>query len=176
MKKRALLGVAVLLAGLAVACQSSPSSDREAISASIDKHLQGRSDLNMGVMEHEIKQVSIKGDQATAQVEFRLKQGDGASMLVDYTLARQNGQWVVMRSEPAGGHPAIDPSSQKAPPGGVHGTVPYFHDLLQNQNPQGSGSGTPPPGHPPAGANGYSGNGSTGGTGNTGTQSPGSSY
>jgi hypothetical protein len=166
MKKRALLVVLVLLAALAGACKGS-QSDREAISASIDHHLQGRSDLNMGVMEHEIKQVSIQGDQATAQVEFRLKQGNGASMLVDYTLARENGQWVVTRSEPAGGHPTVDPSTQSAPQGGVHGTVPFFRDLLQN--PPGAGSATPPAGHSPAG-------GSAGDSGSPAPQTPGSSY
>jgi hypothetical protein len=173
MRKQALLGVVILLAGLAVACKSAPS-DRDAISASIDRHLQGRSDLNMGVMEHQVKQITIQGDQATAQVEFWLKQRGGASMLVDYTLARENGQWVVMRSEPAGGHPALDQSMPSGSQGGVQGTVPFFKDLLQN--PQGSGQGALPANHPPIDESGSSGSGHAGGAGNAATQSPGSSY
>jgi hypothetical protein len=173
MRKQAVFGVVVLLAALAGACKGTPS-DRDAISASIDRHLQGRSDLNMGVMEHDIKQLSVQGDQATAQVEFRLKQGGGASMLIDYTLARKNGEWVVVRSEPAGGHPSLDQPPPGSPQGGVQGTVPFFKDLLQNS--KSSGGNALPPGHPPIGENGSSNKGNGGGAGNSGTPPPGSSY
>ena len=81
------------------------AGDQEAIRASIDKHLSGRSDLNMAGMDHEVKQVSIDRDQATAQVEFRLKQG-GATMQVDYALQRRDGEWAVLKSQPAGVLPA----------------------------------------------------------------------
>ena len=58
-----------------------------------------------------IQNVSIQGNQAQAQVEFRPKTGapQGAGMQVSYSLAKQDGKWVVQNSTPAGGmieHPA----------------------------------------------------------------------
>ena len=95
------------------------AGDQDAVRASIEKHLSGRSDLNMAAMDHEVKQVSIDRDQATAQVEFRLKQG-GAAMQLEYTLQRRNGEWTVLGSQPAGGqnaHPAMDQPPPNVPPG-----------------------------------------------------------
>ena len=143
--------------------------DQEAIRASIDKHLSGRSDLNMAAMDHQVKQVSIDRDQATAQVEFRLKQG-GAPMQVDYALQRRDGVWTVLKGQPVGGpnaHPAMDQPPPNAP-GSTPTTLPSFSDILKKQ--PASGSGSLPPGHPP-----ISGKSSSGGQ-SGGNKSPSSSY
>ena len=78
------------------------ASDQDAIRASIEKRLSARSDLNMSAMEREVKQVTVNGDHATAQVEFRLKGGD-AKMEIEYTLERQGKEWAVLNSQPMGG-------------------------------------------------------------------------
>jgi hypothetical protein len=145
------------------------AGDQDAIRASIDKHLSGRSDLNMAGMEHEVKQVSIDRDQATAQVEFRLKQG-GATMQVDYTLQRRDGEWTVLKSQPAGGqfsHPAMDQPPPNAP-GSTQTTLPSFSEILKNQ--PASGSDSLPPDHPPVSGN------SSSGSESGGNKPPSSSY
>jgi hypothetical protein len=78
------------------------ANDQDAIRASIEKRLNGRTDLNMSAMDREVKQVSVNGDHATAQVEFRLKGGD-ARMEIEYTLERQGKDWAVLNSQPMGG-------------------------------------------------------------------------
>lgn len=76
--------------------------DQDAIRASIEKRLNGRADLNLSAMDRQIKQISIDGDHATAQVEFRLKGGD-ARMEIEYALERQGKEWAVLSSQPIGG-------------------------------------------------------------------------
>ena len=78
------------------------ANDQDAIRASIEKRLNARSDLNMSAMDREVKQVSVNGDHATAQVEFRLKGGD-AKMEIEYTLERRGNEWAVLNSQPMGG-------------------------------------------------------------------------
>jgi len=81
-------------------------------------------------MDREVKQISVNGDHATAQVEFRLKQGN-ASMQVEYALERQGGEWTITNSQPAGGQ---NPHSGGMPP------APSSPD---------SGGNSMPQGHPP---------------------------
>lgn len=105
-------------------------NDQDAIRASIEKHLTGRADLNLSVMDREVKQVSVDGDHAKAQVEFRLK-GSDAKMEIEYALERQGKDWAVLSSQPMGmdsGH-----SGMGQPPAG---------------SPD-SGGGHLPQGHPP---------------------------
>lgn len=148
--------VAALFLGLSLAggCAKAPS-DNDAIRAAIEKHLTDRGGLNMAALDMNVKQVTVKGDEAQAQVEFRVKQG-GGSMQVAYTLQRLNGAWVVGHGQPAGGeisHPPMDkptgaPSgSGAAPSTGVAVEFPSM-DKFKKQGPA-SGSGALPPGHPP---------------------------
>jgi hypothetical protein len=88
--------VFVLTAG----CHKS-ANDQDAIRASIEKRLNARTDLNLSVMDREVKQVSVNGDQATAQVEFRLK-GSDAHMDIEYALERKGKDWVILSSQPVG--------------------------------------------------------------------------
>jgi hypothetical protein len=129
MKSWQKISVLAFLCVLAVGC-GNKVSDQDAIRASIEKHLNGRSDLNLGAMDREVKQVSVNGDHANAQVEFRLKGGD-AKMDIEYALQRQGKDWAVLSSQPVG-------------MGGSHSGM--------EQSPAGgpdSGPGQMPQGHPP---------------------------
>jgi hypothetical protein len=104
------------------------ANDQDAIRASIEKRLNGRSDLNMSAMDKEVKQISVNGDHATAQVEFRLKGGD-ATMEIEYTLERQGKEWTVLNSQPMGGgtsQPETGQPPANAPDNGG-GSLPQGH-------------------------------------------------
>jgi hypothetical protein len=112
---------------LAVGCGKT-ANDQDAVRASIEKHLNGRSDLNLSAMDREVKQVSVNGDHASAQVEFRLKGGD-ARMEMEYTLERQGKDWAVLNGQPVGmGNPH---SAAEQPPAGAQDSegsqVPQGH-------------------------------------------------
>jgi hypothetical protein len=127
-------------------------SDSDGIRAGINQHLTSLNTLNLSSMDMNIMNVSIQGNQAQAQVEFRPKTGapQGAGMQVAYSLAKQDGRWVVQNSQPAGGaieHPAPgapgqNPHTSSTAPSSA--TLPDFRNLVNS----GSGS-TLPPGHPP---------------------------
>jgi hypothetical protein len=128
MNCRICLSTLVLLLVIAGGCKKQ-ANDEDAVRAGIDKHLSESAGLNMSAMDREVKQVTVNGDHANAQVEFRLKGGD-AKMNIQYTLERQGGEWKVLNSQPMTGqdaHPGMQP-----PPGG----------------PDGAGD-VPPQGHPP---------------------------
>jgi hypothetical protein len=125
-----MISVVAFLCAFAAGCGKTVS-DQDAIRASIEKHLNGRSDLNLSVMDREVKQVSVNGDHASAQVEFRLKGGD-ARMEIEYALERQGKEWTVLSSQPMGMDNAHSGVGQP-PAGGPD-----------------SGGGRLPPGHPPA--------------------------
>jgi hypothetical protein len=142
----ALLGTLLLGAG----CKQQPA-DNEAIRAGILQHLSGVGTLNMSAMEMDIRSVSIDGNQAHAEVEFRLKTGapPGAGMQVAYNLEKRDGAWVVQKTQPTGGmiqHPGTNKNPHLNQD--VHsGSLPNFSDVL---NPTGApAQGTLPPGHPP---------------------------
>ena len=124
-------------------------SDSDGIRAGINQHLTSLNSLNLSVMDMNITSVSIEGNQAQAQVEFRPKTGapQGAGMLVVYSLKKQNGKWVVQNSASAGGmivHPAPGQNPHLNSTSQPSTTLPSFKDLVN------SGSGNPlPPGHPP---------------------------
>src|ERR1700730_822491 len=101
MNRRILTCTMIFLLAAAAGCKKQ-ANNQDAIRASIEKHLNGRADLNLSAMERDVKQISVNGDHATAQVEFRLKQGD-ARMQVEYALERQGGEWTVMNSQPGRG-------------------------------------------------------------------------
>jgi hypothetical protein len=150
MKRIALaLGLsAALFAG--GGCKKKPS-DNDAIRAGIMQHLTGVGTLNMTAMEVDIRSVSINGNQAHAEVEFRPKTGGtpGAGMQVAYNLEKRDGTWVVLKSQPLGGmiqHP--DPNQNPHRNQDVHsGSLPNFNDVLNPAGPPVQGA--LPPGHPP---------------------------
>jgi hypothetical protein len=146
------LAIALLLAALSIAsgCKNQ-QSDKDAIRAGILQHLASVGNLNIGAMDLDIRSVSVNGNQAHAEVEFRPKTGaaPGAGMQVSYNLEKRDGAWVVLKTQSAGGmiqHP--DPNQNPHQNQNVHsGSLPNFNDVL---NPAGaSAPGVLPPGHPP---------------------------
>jgi hypothetical protein len=103
-------------------------NDQDAIRASIEKHLTGRADLNLAAMDREVKQVTVNGDHATAEVDFRLKGGD-SRMEVEYALERQGKDWTVLSSQPMGmGNPHSDTEqSPSGAPDSGGGKLPQGH-------------------------------------------------
>jgi hypothetical protein len=150
MKSSALaLGLSVVIV-FAGGCKKQ-SSDNDAIRAGIMQHLTSVGTLNISAMVVDIRSVSINGDQAHAEVEFRPKTGGapGAGMQVAYNLEKRDSAWVVLKSQPLGGviqHP--DPNQNPRQNQAVHsGSLPNFNDVL---NPAGTAAqGALPPGHPP---------------------------
>ena len=143
------LGLAAVLLG-ASACKKQ-ASDSEAIRSGILQHLNAIGTLNMSAMDMDVRSVSINGNKAHAEVEFRPKSGGvrGAGMQVAYNLEKQAGSWVVMKTQPLGGmiqHP--DPSQNPHTNQDVHsGALPNFSDILNSADTPAQGA--LPPGHPP---------------------------
>src|SRR5260370_17195984 len=78
------LFAAVFISG---ACKKQ-QSDNEAIRAGIMQHLNGVGTLNVSAMEMDMRSVSINGNQAHAEVEFRPKTGapPGPGIQVSYNF------------------------------------------------------------------------------------------
>ena len=131
--------VAAVLGALlffSVACKPQKADDKEAIRQGVVTYLTSLKGLNIPNMDIVVTQYSVNGNQAQAQVEIRAKGGDGAggSMQLAYNLEKRGDQWVVLKSQPAGGtlqhpgpgeippgaamppgHPAVDRSSAGQP-------------------------------------------------------------
>jgi hypothetical protein len=148
MKRAALYSTLLVMLVFFGGCKKQ-ESDSDGIRAAIQQHLTSLKSLNLSAMDMNISSISIQGDQAQAQVEFRPKTGapQGAGMIVAYTLKKQNGNWVVQNSAPAGGiiaHPVPgqNPHLNSTSPSST--SLPNFKDLVD------SGSGSPLPAeHPP---------------------------
>jgi len=111
MTRRISAVLLLLLFCFAAGCgKRAQGNDQDAVRASVDRYLTTQAGLNMETMEHEFKQVTVNGDQATAQVEFRVKDGEG-KMQMDYVLERKDGDWLVVKTPPSGGqmgHPGMN--------------------------------------------------------------------
>ena len=143
------LGLAAALLG-ASACRQK-ASDSSAIRSGIMQHLNSVGNLNMSAMVMDVRTVSINGNQAHAEVEFRPKTGGvpGQGMQVAYNLEKRDGSWVVLKTQPLGGmiqHP--DPNQNPHTNPDVHsGALPKFNDILNPADRPAQGA--PPPVHPP---------------------------
>jgi len=84
--------------------QQKQEDARVAIRAGIEKYLKERSGLNLAAMTWELKEVSIEGDKATANVYFVAKEG-GGEMTVPYTLLKTGAEWVVQKQPASGNSP-----------------------------------------------------------------------
>ena len=125
-------------------------SDADGIRTGINEHLSSLKTINLSAMDMNITNVSVQGNQAQAQVEFRPKTGGppGAAMQVSYSLEKQNGLWVVQNTQPMGGsiqHPGPGENPHMNGSAPSSGSLPNFHDLV----PGGGNSNSLPPGHPP---------------------------
>lgn len=111
MKKIALLALLTAL-GLVLGCKSGAGvaqqrtqTPEDSVRAAIQDHLAHDSNLNLQAFDTDVKKVTIQGDQAQAEVEFRLKNGPGA-MQLNYALQKRDGAWSVVDSDAAGSHSA----------------------------------------------------------------------
>ena len=148
--KRLATAVLIFAAFCAAGGCKHQASDKDAIRAGILQHLKAVGTLNISAMEMDIRNVSINGNQAHAEVEFRPKTGaaPGTGMQVAYNLEKHDGAWTVLKTQAAGGsmqHP--DPNQNPHQNQAVHsGSLPNFSDVLK---PTGApGQPALPPGHP----------------------------
>ena len=149
--KRVVLAMGLAAALLGPSACRKQASDSAAIRSGILQHLNAIGNLNMSAMDMDVRNVSINGNQAHAEVEFRPKGSGaaGAGMQVAYNLEKREGSWVVLKTQPLGGaieHP--DPNQNPHTNPDTHsGALPKFSDIL---NPAGSPPPKPlPAGHPP---------------------------
>lgn len=146
--KRMALALPLVVAFLGLSACKKQANDNDAIRAGILQHLTSIGTLNMSAMEMDMRSFAVTGNQAHAEVEFRVKNSGppGGGMQVAYDLEKRGDAWVVLRSQPLGGamqHPNTKQSPNANQP--VH-SMPNFNELL---NPGASGQATLPPGHPP---------------------------
>lgn len=142
MKRAAYILMALSVVAFAGGC-GKPQSDSDAVRAGINEHLAGLKTINLSAMDMNVLNISIQGNQAQAQVEFRPKTGApaGAGMQVSYSLAKQNGVWVVQTTQPMGG------SIQHPGPGdNPHMTPGMTTPGMPPSNTPGATSGMPPNG------------------------------
>lgn len=147
--EHAALRLALLAVLVGVLGCNSAQSDSDGIRDGINQHLTSLKTLNLGGMDMNIMNVSIQGNQAQAQVEFRPKSGapQGAGMQVSYSLAKQDGKWVVQSTAPAGGtieHPAPGQNPHQGTTSPASASLPDFRNLVNS----GPASVALPPGHP----------------------------
>ena len=153
MKRIALLA---FLATLTIGCkndvgalQARPQSAEDSIRTAIQVHLAHKGTLNLQAFETNVKQVTLQGDHAQAEVEFRVKGGSG-SMQLTYALEKRDGAWSVVESDPVGSnfsHPALDGS-----PNPETNAIPRAsHSLADTLRSFKAGAGAPPPQPLPAG-------------------------
>jgi hypothetical protein len=155
--KRSAIAVVLFAAFFTIGgCKQQPN-DNDAIRAGILQHLTAVGTLNISAMQMDIRSVSINGNQAHAEVEFRPKTGatPGATMQVAYNLEKRDASWVVLKTQAAGGmiqHP--DPNQNPHQNQNVHpGSLPNFSNVLNPPVAQAQGALPPvsqPGGQDPA--------------------------
>ena len=103
--KRIALALGFVAAFFAASGCKKQQNDNDAIRSGIMQHLTGVGTLNMTAMVMDIRNVSINGNQAHAEVEFRPKNGapQGPGMQVAYNLEKRDGAWVVLKTQATGG-------------------------------------------------------------------------
>ena len=103
--------------------QSQSQKPEDSVRAAIQDHLAHNANLNLQAFDTDVKQVSIQGDHAQAQVEFRIKGGPGA-MQLNYALEKRDGTWSVTSSDldSNSNHPAANQSQGESAntPGASH--------------------------------------------------------
>lgn len=136
MKKVILIAFAACIAAgctkNARPAQSEAQSPQALIRTAIETHLAHRGTLNLEAFDTDVKQVTIQGDHATAEVEFRVKGGPGAMQLT-YALEKRDNSWSVVESDPAASnfsHPSLD-QGQAPPANSVPGANPSLADTLR---------------------------------------------
>ena len=149
MKRTCSIVLAFSVLVLLVGCKKSAASTDNESRVAIEAHLAHKGTLNLQAFDTVVKQVTLQGDHAQAQVEFHVKNGPGMMQLT-YALQKTGGTWSVIESNPVNAdfsHPSLDPSQSPAA-GAPTGSNPVVSDAVRNFK---MGGTTPnlPPGHPP---------------------------
>lgn len=151
-KTRLLLAAVVLLAVGCAACNRDQSASNApashvAIRSAIEKHLRRNAGINMAAMSMTVDSVSLHEDQAQANVTFRLNDA-GTTMQMTYFLSRHANDWIVLRSQPAGGqftHPPMDETHRGTPASPRPRALPNISDFFPpNAADRNSSSSSPP--------------------------------
>ena len=144
-----------LAASLLVGCKDQPGAlsqsqaPEDAIRTAIQAHLAHKGTLNLQAFDTDVKQVTIQGDHAQAEVEFHVKGGPGVMQLT-YSLEKRDGAWSVSESDPVGSnftHPALGQGQNPT----TNGTAGASHSLADTLRSFGVGAAPAqplPPGHP----------------------------
>ena len=137
------------------AAPSQPQDAEVQIRTAIQTRVTGNTNLNSQAFDTVVNHVSIDGDHAQAQVDFRLKNGPGV-MQFNYQLEKRAGSWVVTDSNPVGAgsgagsaHPLVDQSQAPGAPDPHAGASHSLSDTLRSFK-QDAGGSSPslPSGHP----------------------------
>ena len=133
-----LLGITILTLGCGRLGDQKP-----AVKKAIEAHLASRSDLAIGQMTMDVKDVKVEGDKAGADVVFRVTNSPEMQMGYHYELAREGGTWKVIDGQPSQAdskHPGGDADPNATDPN----ALPPGHPPLPD-----APAGEMPPGHPP---------------------------
>lgn len=132
--------------------KSVPQTPETQIRAAVEAHLAHNTNLNLKAFDMDMKQVTINGDHAQAQVDFHVKGGPGV-MELTYQLQNREDAWAVIDSNPVGSnfsHPPLDqtqPATATPPLGGPSHSLA---DTLRSVRADGANpSPNLPAGHPP---------------------------
>jgi hypothetical protein len=112
-----------------------------AVKKAIETHLASRSDLAISQMTMDVKDVKVDGDEAGADVVFRVTNSPEMQMGYHYDLRREGGTWKVVDGRPS----ATDskhPTGDADPNGMEPNALPPGHPPLE------SPQGQMPEGHP----------------------------
>jgi hypothetical protein len=155
MKRTCSIALVLSLVMLLAGCKKSAASTDDEIRVAIEAHLAHKGTLNLQAFNTVVKQVTIQGDRAQAQVEFHVKNGPGMMQLT-YALQKNGATWAVVESNPVNAdfsHPSLD-SSQSPAMGAPTGADPVVSDAVRNFKMGGAPpSQSLPPGHPPVTGN-----------------------
>lgn len=130
---------------------SANASPEDAIRGAIRARVAHNSNLNPNAFDIKVKDVTLDGDRAQAQVEFQVKNGSGVMQLT-YVLAKQNGAWSVVDSTPVGSnfsHPQLNQAQAAPPNSGVSGDSSIFRTMDNFNHHASTPTQKLPPGHPP---------------------------
>lgn len=101
----------ILIAALTGGCRHATlQNPQDSIRAAVQQHISQQSNLNLAAMDMNIENVTVNGNRAQAQVQFRLRENN-VTMEMLYMLEEHGGSWIVTHSQPAGGqfsHPPMD--------------------------------------------------------------------
>jgi hypothetical protein len=138
----------------APAASSANADPNDAIRAVIQARIAHNGNLNLQSFDTQVKQITIDGAHARAEVEFHAKNGPGAMQLT-YALEKRDGAWFVVESNPGGGnfaHPALDGSQTPLQNGTIGADSSVFRVLDNLHGRTAANSPNLPPGHPPIAA------------------------